>query len=147
MVKGVRDRSVRGSIASAPWEENAHARDSQRRSQDREHEYQRCMTIRRSDLGWREPSGSLVSPRGAQDSAGCPRHESGVREPGTLEVQVHVVRLGGRYRSDTSRVFSTGRSQGLLVNERALAGRKSVAPFDAAHGWVDGETVRVRGFP
>jgi len=26
--RGVRDRGVRGSVASAPWEENAHARDS-----------------------------------------------------------------------------------------------------------------------
>jgi hypothetical protein len=36
-------------------------------------------------------------------------------ELGTREVRVHAVRLGGRYRSDASRVFSTGRSQDLLV--------------------------------
>jgi hypothetical protein len=32
-------------------------------------------------------------------------------------------------------------------NERALARRKSVAPFDAGRGWVEGETVRVHGNP
>jgi hypothetical protein len=31
--------------------------------------------------------------------------------------------------------------------ERALARRKSVAPFDAGRGWVEGETVRVHGTP
>jgi hypothetical protein len=44
-----------------------------------------------------------------------PRCESGVSESGTHEVRVHAVRLGGRYRLDALRVFSTGRSQGLLV--------------------------------
>jgi hypothetical protein len=39
-------------------------------------------------------------------------------ELGTHEVRVHAVRLGGRSRLDASRVFSTGRSQGLLVNQR-----------------------------
>jgi hypothetical protein len=78
---------------------------------------------------------------------GCPRRESGESEPGTCAVRVHAVRLGGRNRSDTSCAFSTGRSQGLLVNERALARRKSVAPFDAERGWVEGKTVRVHGIP
>jgi len=44
-----------------------------------------------------------------------PRYESGVSESGTHEVRVHAVRLGGRYRLDALSVFSTGRSQGLLV--------------------------------
>jgi hypothetical protein len=44
---------------------------------------------------------------------------------------------------DASRVFSTGRSQDLLVKERALARKKSVAPPDAGRGWTEGETVRV----
>jgi len=56
---------------------------------------------------------------------------------------VHVVRLGGRHRLDASRVFSTGRSQDLLVTERALARKKSVATPDAGRGWTEGETVRV----
>jgi hypothetical protein len=75
---------------------------------------------------------------------GRPRSESCESEPGTREVRVHAVRLGGRHRLDASRVFSTGRSQDLLViNERALARRKSVAPPDVGRGWVEGETVRV----
>jgi hypothetical protein len=73
-----------------------------------------------------------------------PRCESGVSESGTHEVRVHAVRLGGRYRLDALRVFSTGRSQGLLViKERALARKKSVASPDARRGWTEGETVRV----
>jgi hypothetical protein len=73
------------------------------------------MTIRRSGLGRRETSGPPVVPRGALDSVGRPRSESCESEPGTHEVRVHVVRLGGRHRLDASRVFSAGRSQGLLV--------------------------------
>jgi hypothetical protein len=46
---------------------------------------------------------------------GRPRCESGASEPGTDEVRVHAVRLGGRRRLDASRVFFTGRSQDLLV--------------------------------
>ena len=76
------------------------------------------MTIRRSVLGWREPSGPPVIPCGAKDSVGCPRHESGESEPGTCEVRVHASRLGGRNRLDASRAFSTGRSQDLLVTKR-----------------------------
>ena len=44
---------------------------------------------------------------------------------------------------DALRVFSTGRLQGLLVKERSLARRKSVASPDARRGWIEGETVRV----
>jgi hypothetical protein len=64
-------------------------------------------------------SGSLVMPYGAQDSVGRPRRESGESEPGTHEVRVHVVRLGGRHRLDASRVFHTGRSQDFLVRKGA----------------------------
>jgi hypothetical protein len=60
-----------------------------------------------------------VMPFGAQDSEGRPRRECGEREPGTHEMRVHVVRLGGRHRSNASRVFHTGRSQGLLVTKGA----------------------------
>jgi hypothetical protein len=101
------------------------------------------MTTRRSGHGRREASGPPVIPHGAQDSVGRPRRESGESEPGTREVRVHAVRLGGRHRSDASRVFSTGRSQGLLVNERALARNKFAAPPDAGREWTEGETVRV----
>jgi len=58
-----------------------------------------------------------VMPYGAQVSVGRPRCESGEREPGTHEVWVHAVRLGGRHRLDASRVFHAGRPQGLLVLE------------------------------
>jgi hypothetical protein len=75
---------------------------------------------------------------------GRPRCESGVRELGTYEVRVHVVRLGGRHRLDALRVFSARRSARPSGDERALARRKFVAPPDAGRGWVEGETVRVR---
>jgi hypothetical protein len=70
-------------------------------------------------FGRRETSGPPVMSYGAQDSVGRPRRENGEREPGTYEVRVHVVRLGGRHRLDASRVFCTGRSQGLLVRKGA----------------------------
>jgi len=54
-------------------------------------------------------------------------------------------RLGGRNRSDASRVFHAGRSQDLLVSRRALARKKSAATPDAGRGWTEGETVRVYG--
>jgi hypothetical protein len=73
------------------------------------------LAVRRSDLGRRETSGSPVMLRGALDSAGRPCGESRKSEPGTHEVRVHVVRLGGRYRSDASRVFGTLGLQGRMV--------------------------------
>jgi hypothetical protein len=81
------------------------------------HEGPVSMTVRRSGPGRRETSCPPVTPYGAQDSVGHPRRESGESEPGTHEVRAHAVRLGGRNRSDASRVFHTGRSQGLLVSE------------------------------
>jgi hypothetical protein len=83
------------------------------------------MTIRRSGLGRRETSGPPVVPHGALDSVGTARGESRESAPGTREVRVHAVRLGGRHRLDASRVFSTGRSQGLLVT-REGASREEV---------------------
>jgi hypothetical protein len=41
-------------------------------------------------------------------------------------VRVHAVRLGGRYRLDALRVFSTGRSPGLLVTNREGASQEEV---------------------
>jgi hypothetical protein len=43
---------------------------------------------------------------------------------GAHEVRVHAVRLGGRHRLDALRVFSTGRSQGLLVKQREGASQE-----------------------
>jgi len=112
---GGRDRDVRGSIASAPWGENAHASSiATRRGRG-----SALVTIRRSGLGRRETSSPPVMLRGALVSAGRPRRESGEREPGTREMRVHVIRMGGRHRLDASRVFFTWRSQGLLVKEGA----------------------------
>jgi hypothetical protein len=84
----------------------------------------------------RKTTGSLTLP-------GCPRRESGEIDPGTHEVRVHAVQLGGRSRSDASRVFFSGRSQGLLVNEGA-SWEEVRSSTDAGHGWAEGETVRVR---
>jgi hypothetical protein len=97
---------------SAPWEENAHAHDGGREVLIMGFA---SPAVRQSGLGRRETSGSPVMPYGAQDSVGRPRRESGEREPGTHAVRVHVSRMGGRNRSDASRVFCTGRSQGLVV--------------------------------
>jgi hypothetical protein len=52
---------------------------------------------------------------GALDSVGRPRSESCESEPGTREMRVHAVRLGGRHRLDASRVFFTAGSQGFVV--------------------------------
>jgi len=43
---------------------------------------------------------------------------------GAHEVRVHASRLGGRDRLDALRVFSTGRSQGLLVKIREGASQE-----------------------
>jgi hypothetical protein len=72
-------------------------------------------------FGRRETSGPPAILHGALDSAGRPRSESCESEPGTREVRVHVIRLGGRHRLDASRVFSTGRSQGLLVTREGAS--------------------------
>jgi len=77
------------------------------------------MTVRRSGLGCRETSGPPVMLQGALVSVRRPRPERDVSELGAHEVRVHVVRMGGRHRLDASRVFFTGRSQGLLVMEGA----------------------------
>jgi hypothetical protein len=44
----------------------------------------------------------------------------------------------------THRASSPLRSRKASWDERALAGRKSVAPPDVGRGWVEGESVRVR---
>jgi hypothetical protein len=89
---------------------NAHAHD-----EGREAETMRSRVAWRSaeaDSGVVKRSIPLVMPFGALDSEGRPRRESGEREPGTHEVWVHAVRLGGRNRLDASRVFHAGGSQG-----------------------------------
>jgi len=136
-----RDKGVRGSVASAPWEENAHAHDESREANH--HEITRSMFDPPKRLERRETFGSPIMPYGAQDSVGRPHRVSGESESETHEVWVHAVRLGGRHRSDASRVFHAGSSQGLVVARRALARKKFAAPSDAGHGWAEGESVRV----
>jgi len=116
-----RDRGVRGSIASAPWVEHAHAHDRLMQAWGET----RSLRSAEAVVGRRETSGPPVMLRGALDSAGRPSSESWVSEPGTREMRVHVVRLGGSRRLDASRVFSTGRSQDLLV-KREGASREEV---------------------
>lgn len=136
-----RDTGVRGSVASAPWEDNAHAHHSGREAQG--HGTLRWMTTRRSVLGCRETSGSPEMLRGALFSAGRPRRESGDRiweltRCGCTQFD-WVAEVGQTHRASSS---PDGRK--ACWWSRALAGRKSAAPPDAGHGWVDGETVRVR---
>jgi hypothetical protein len=111
----MRDRDVRGSVASTPWEENAHAHDNAVRHRSWGYALHRDPPKRSSGVVKR--SIPPVMPFGAQDSEGRPRCESGESEPGTHEVRVHAVRLGGRHRLDASRVFHAGSSQGLVVLE------------------------------
>jgi hypothetical protein len=75
---------------------------------------------------------------------GLPRRESGMSEPGTHEVRVHAVRLGGRRRLDASRVFFTWRSQGLRVIQEGASREEVRSTADAGRGWIEGEMVRMR---
>jgi hypothetical protein len=72
-----RDRGVRGSIASAPWDENAHAHDQAVRHQSWGYVLHRDPPKRSPGVVKR--SIPLVMPFGAQVSEGRPRCESGER--------------------------------------------------------------------
>jgi len=72
------------------------------------------MTTRRSGLGRRETSGPPVCRAEPWTPQGTPPRKWR-EELGTHEVRVHAVRLGGIRRLSASRVFFTGRLQGLLV--------------------------------
>jgi hypothetical protein len=74
---------------------------------------------------------------------GRPRSESCESEPGTREVRVHMIRMGGRHRLDASRVFSAGRLQGLLAKREGASQEEVRSTTDVGRGWVEGETVRV----
>jgi hypothetical protein len=108
-----RDRGVRGSTVPAPWEENAHARS--RRPKGSGFERSSRFMVRRSGLGCRETSGPPASVTEPKTPWGVPHRETGESELETREVRVHVVRMGGRYRSVASRAFSTVRSQDRVV--------------------------------
>jgi hypothetical protein len=105
----------------APWEEHAHARRVAEAARPNARRYPEesnrgVCPIRSAEAvsDVVKTSGPPVMPRGALDSVGCPRGESRGSEPGTREVRVHAVRLGGRCRLDASRVFYAGRSQDLV---------------------------------
>jgi hypothetical protein len=101
------------------------------------------MTARRSGLGRRETSGPPEMLHGALLSVEHPRRESGVRNWEQTRcgcTQFDWVADVGR----THRASSSPGGRKICWRARALAGRKSVAPPDAARGWVEGESVRVR---
>jgi len=133
----VRDRGVRGSVASTPWEENAHALRKParpervasevgppKRSSDvvkrpvprsrRKEPYPPCGSALRK---WREEIGNTRGA-GARSSIGW---------------QTSVESIARRERR---------RSQGLLANG-TLARKKSVTPPDAECGRTEGEEVCV----
>ena len=133
------DRDVRGSIAFGTVGRITPTLVSSRQGDPR---FRVESSIRRSGLGRRENARSSGHTAQSPNSAGCPRSESCGSEPETREVRVHASRTGGRSRSDASRVLLAGRSQGLVVARRALAGRKLEAPPDAGHERRKGEPVR-----
>jgi hypothetical protein len=63
----------------------------------------------------RSPSTTVSSQR----LGGVSTRRKSREELGTREVRVHASRSGGRSRSDGSRVFDAGRSQGLVESEGA----------------------------
>jgi hypothetical protein len=135
----------------APWEENAHARrQAGQQPAGREAKYtpsSRALCVlddppKRSERreSVRFPGQAARSP----NSGRRPRGESRGSVAGNRRgAGARKFRSGGRSRSDTSRVLSAGRSQGLVAMKhgRALARRKSEARSDAGHGWREGETV------
>jgi len=100
----------------ASWEENTHARASGQKPGARG---PRSIQVRRSDQSVVKRSDPRSSHAEPQNPRGAPHGESRDSEPGAPKVRVHASCLGGRSRSDASRVFTTGRSQGLVEVEGA----------------------------
>jgi len=108
-----------------------------------EHGFRVGMTIRRSGHGGRETSSPPIHAARSLRLCG----ESPLRK---WRERVGNTRGAGA-RSSIGWQTSVGRIARLLRREvarpvgdkRALARRRSVAPPDAGHGWVEGETVRV----
>jgi hypothetical protein len=102
------------------------------------------MTIRRSGLGCREASGPPVNPTEPESPWGIPAAKvarvSRERARCGCTRFVWVADIGWTHRASSP----PGGRKACWRYERALAGRKSVAPPDAGRGWVEGETVRVR---
>jgi hypothetical protein len=119
------DRDVRGTIASARWEQHAH----NTLDVDPPKRFER-----------RETFGPLVKLRGAQTPRGTHAVKVATGRQERTRYGYTLRRLGGRYRSDASRVSVRGESQDELRKE-ALAERSLAAPPDAEHERRDGETV------
>jgi len=122
-----RDRGARGSIASAPWEKDAHARPSGREARRPRFSRQgRGPPKRPSDVVKRP--GPRYLPHGAQDSVGCPRCASGERSRERARCGCTqfdwVADVGWTRRASSSPV---GRKTHRC--SRALARKKSVAPL------------------
>jgi len=146
------DRSVRGSIAAAPWEENAHAHKK----------LQIKMMLARATGAWvrNECCEEISDPpkRTITNTVKCsvPRLTAwSLRLRGASPLRkwrewVGNARGAGA-RSSIGWQRSVGRIERLLHREaarsvgekRALAWRKSVASPDTRRGWVEGEAVRV----
>ena len=138
--RGDRDGGVRGLDASSAA--GRIGPRSCRKPRGRRHEDPCSKQRGRSGSGVVKTPAPSVMPRDDLGSSrGVPGRESDSREPGTYGRTGNRFRSGGRSRSDASRVFRAGRSQGLVEREGAsLEEARSTA--DAGHGWREGETVR-----
>jgi len=94
-------------------------------------------------FGRRETSDPPVMPCGALDSVGRPRGENrGASRKRARCGYTQIVRVADV--GWTHRASSAPGGRKASWSERALARRKPVAPYDAGHGWREGESVRVR---
>lgn len=120
--RGRGDRGVRGTIPElGPWEENAHARSAPRDSAGRGNRGKgkaQPTRIRRSVRGCRETPRSLIvrtEPQSPSGSTRCkPWRSQELARYGCTQIE-----LGGRSRSDASRVLFAERSQGLAGTQGA----------------------------
>jgi hypothetical protein len=116
--RGDRDGGVRGLDASSAAGRKGPR--SCRKPRGRRHEVSCSKQRGRSGSGVvKTPAPSVKPGDDLGSSQGVPGRESGSREPGTYGRTGNRFRSGGRSRLDASRVFRTGRSQGLVVGEGA----------------------------
>lgn len=129
------DRDVRGSVASAPWEEYAHVTSP---SGVREEVLDVDPPKR---FGRRETSVPLVKSRGAQ----TPRDARAVKAATGIQERTRCGytsrRMGSRYRSDASRVLVFGKSQDDLRKQGASL-KESRSSSGEGHERREGEPVR-----
>ena len=139
--RGSRQGCQRFDRSFAPWEENAHA--PLRRPRGNKGEV-RC------DDGPPKRSTDAVKRPDPRSSRAEPKTPRGV--PAAKAARGAGNARGAGARSSFGWQTSVGRIARLLHREvarpvgepeRALAGKKFVAPPDAGRGWTEGETVRV----